>query len=44
MNPRLCPECSGSLRFVERTAEVTPNDHHNHVYECGECGREVIGG
>lgn len=41
---RTCRRCGGSLRFVERTNTVTPTDHHNHVYQCGECGREVVSG
>lgn len=39
-----CPRCQASLRFVERTADMTPNDHHNSVYECPDCGREVVSG
>ncbi|WP_256558731.1 hypothetical protein [Natronomonas marina] len=39
-----CPTCGGSLAFVERRSTVTANGHHNCVYECGECGCEVISG
>jgi len=41
---RHCPDCGGAVRFIERTNQRTPNDHHNTVYECGECGREVVSG
>jgi len=39
-----CPECGGSMRFIERTADVTANGHHNNVYSCGECGRRHVSG
>ena len=38
-----CPHCGGGLRFIESRQQRT-NGHHLSVYECGECGREVIGG
>lgn len=46
MTPTLtdCPRCGGSLEHVERTNDRTPTDHHNSVYRCGECGREVVSG
>lgn len=39
-----CPKCGGSLGFVERTACVTANGHHNHVYSCSNCDRKVVSG
>lgn len=44
MSASNCRRCGTSLRFVERTAEKTPTDHHNHVYECPNCEREVVAG
>jgi predicted RNA-binding Zn-ribbon protein involved in translation (DUF1610 family) len=41
---RNCPRCGASLTFIERTNKATPNDHHNDVYECPNCGRTVISG
>lgn len=39
-----CPYCGGSVRHAGRTTEVTANGHHNNVYECGECGKEIVSG
>jgi len=39
-----CPRCGGDVRFVERTNTETPTDHHNHIYECGECSHRIVAG
>ena len=44
MSRKECRRCGASLRFVERTADATPTDHHNHVYECPDCGRTIVAG
>ena len=41
-NGGLCSRCGQGLRFVER--RQASNGHHNCIYECPGCGREVVSG
>ncbi len=44
MGDKKCRDCGGDLRWKERTQDATWSDHHNNVYECGECGKEHVFG
>jgi DNA-directed RNA polymerase subunit RPC12/RpoP len=41
---RECPYCGASVRSLGRRQDLTHNDHHNGLYQCGGCDRELVSG